>query len=44
MPRPYPATSSSWGLTGVKFALGEGEKERERERERERGEIEIMGR
>lgn len=30
MPRPYPATSSSWGLTGVKFKLGEGEKERER--------------
>ena len=36
MPRPYPATSFSGGLTEVKYKLREGKEVGERKTERER--------
>lgn len=42
MPRPYPATSSSWGLTEVKYKHRVGKAAEKRKKKRER-EIEIRG-
>lgn len=41
MPQPYPASSSSWGLTEVKYKLIEGKEVEDRKKEREN---EIIGR